>query len=233
MDWIRRPAPSRPKLITLYFGPVDHAGHKFGPGPGAELNSAISDVDASIGDMVEQLGMLKQRANIVIVSDHGMAETSPRRVIDLDNILPRAQYRLVTAGNYAGIEPFADNWAAVRAAFVRPHEHMQCWERKEIPAYLQYGNNPRVPSILCLPETGWLVFQGVPKSLTGIGGGHGYDQRAPDMTAFFLANGPNIDAGGKLAIFDNVNIYALVARLAGTTPNENDGSLEPFKPILR
>ena len=121
----------------------------------------------------------------------------------------------------------------MRAAFLRPHEHMQCWDRENIPAELGYGTNPRVPSIFCLAETGWVVFQDVPEWMTGIGGGHGYDHRDPDMMAFFLSSGPAIRADGQLPVFDNVDIYSLVARLTGIDPQPGDGSLAPFQSSLR
>ena len=31
IDWLRRPAATRPKLVTVYFDTVDTAGHNFGP----------------------------------------------------------------------------------------------------------------------------------------------------------------------------------------------------------
>ena len=232
VDWMRRPADIRPRLVTLYFDTVDTAGHYFGPAPGEKLHAAISGVDREIGRLKQQLDSMGQPVNFVIVSDHGMTETSPERIIHLDSIMPRDQYRLVEDGNYAGLEPLDGNMEALRAAFVRSHEHMQCWERDNIPAEFGYGKNPRVPSILCLPEIGWVVYQDVPEWMTGIGGGHGYDQREPDMMAFFLASGPAITAGGPLAAFDNVNIYSLVARLAGVKPGASDGSLAPFEARL-
>ena len=232
LDWMRRPAEIRPKLVTLYFDTVDMAGHYYGPAPSENLHKAIAAVDGEIGRLKQQLDHLGQPANFVIVSDHGMTETSPERIIHLDPILPRDQYRLVEEGNYAGIEPLEDNADAVRAAFVRPHDHMQCWTRENIPAEYAYGSNPRVPSILCLPDIGWVVYQDLPEWMTGIGGGHGYDQREADMRAFFLASGPGIMAGGTLPIFDNVNVYSLVARLAGIAPEASDGSLAPFEPML-
>ena len=232
LDWMRRPAEIRPKLVTLYFDTVDMAGHYYGPAPSENLHKAIAAVDGEIGRLKQQLDHLGQPANFVIVSDHGMTETSPERIIHLDPILPRDQYRLVEEGNYAGIEPLEDNADAVRAAFVRPHDHMQCWTRENIPAEYAYGSNPRVPSILCLPDIGWVIYQDLPEWMTGIGGGHGYDQREADMRAFFLASGPGIMAGGTLPIFDNVNVYSLVARLAGIAPEASDGSLAPFEPML-
>ena len=232
VDWMRRPAEIRPRLVTLYFDTVDTAGHYFGPAPGERLHAAIAAVDSEIGRLKQQLDSMGQPVNFVIVSDHGMTETSPDRIIYLDQIMARDRYRLVEDGNYAGIEPVDGNMAALRAAFVRPHEHMQCWERDDIPAQFAYGKNPRVPSILCLPEIGWVVYQNVPEWMTGAGGGHGYDQREPDMMAFFLASGPAITEGGQLPVFDNVHIYSLVARLVGVNPLASDGSLAPFEPML-
>ena len=52
------------------------------------------------------------------------------------------------------------------------------------------------------------------------------------MAAFFLASGPAITAGGQLPLFDNVNLYSLVARLAGVKPEAGDGSLAPFESML-
>jgi predicted AlkP superfamily pyrophosphatase or phosphodiesterase len=232
VDWMRRPTDIRPRLVTLYFDTVDTAGHYFGPAPSEKLNAAITAVDSEIGRLQEQLDVLGQPVNFVVASDHGMTETSPERIIHLDQIMARDQYRLVEDGNYAGLEPLDGNIDALRAAFVRPHEHMQCWDREDIPDHFAYGTNPRVPAILCLPEIGWVVYQDVPEWMTGIGGGHGYDQREPDMMAFFLASGPAIIAGGQLPLFDNVNIYSLVAKLAGVTPGASDGSLAPFEQKL-
>ena len=232
IDWMRRPAQIRPKLITLYFDTVDTAGHYFGPAPGDQLNAATKAVDQNIGDLKAQLDALGQQANFVIVSDHGMAETAPERIIYLDKIMPREQYRLVEDGNYAGIEPLTGDMTTVKSAFLKPHDHMECWERSKIPEHFRYGRNLRVPSIICLPESGWVVYQDVPEWMTGIGGGHGYDNRHPDMTAFFLASGPAIAANGELPIFDNVDTYSLVARLANIEPNASDGDLYPFEDAL-
>ncbi|AMO71646.1 alkaline phosphatase family protein [Sphingorhabdus sp. M41] len=233
IDWMRRPANIRPKLVTLYFDTVDTAGHYFGPAPGEKLHAAITSVDGEIGRLKQQLEAMGQPVNFVIASDHGMTETAPERIIHLDRIMARDQYHLVEDGNYAGVEPLDGNIDALRAAFIRPHEHMQCWDRENIPDHFAYGTNPRVPSILCLPETGWVVYQDVPEWMTGIGGGHGYDHREPDMLAFFLASGPAISPGGQLPAFDNVDIYSLVAKLAGVTPQASDGDLTPFASSLR
>lgn len=233
IDWMRRPTATRPKLVTLYFDTIDSAGHFYGPGPGDKLHAAIAEVDGVIGALSAELQNLNQPANIIIVSDHGMTETSPERVISLDALLPRDQYRTVELGNYAGIEPIDGQYETVKAALLTPHDHMTCWERENIPARFQYGRNPRVPAIFCLPETGWLVYQDVPAWLTGIGGGHGYDHNHPDMQAVFIAHGPGFAKTAAMPVFDNVHIYSLVAKLTGITPLANEGDLSVFAETLK
>src|SRR3546814_5580408 len=71
LDWLRRPADIRPAFVTLYFDIVDTAGHRFGP-DSAEVNTAIGEVDARIGDLVAGLAAMRQPAHLLIVADHGM-----------------------------------------------------------------------------------------------------------------------------------------------------------------
>ena len=56
------------------------------------------------------------------------------------------------------------------------------------------------------------------------GANHGWDNAWPEMNALFLATGPAIAQGKVLPIFDNVDVYALVASLAGVKPLANDGT---------
>jgi predicted AlkP superfamily pyrophosphatase or phosphodiesterase len=233
LDWMRRPTAIRPKLVTLYFDTVDTAGHFYGPAPGDKLHAAIRAVDENIGQLMNGLAALEQPVNFVIISDHGMAETSPERVIYLDDILPRDQYRLIVGGNYAGFEPLeGEDLSTLRTAFIKKHKNMKCWEKGNIPDSYGYGKNARVPSIICLPDSGWVAYQDKPEWMTGIGGGHGYDHMHPDMAAFFLANGPDIIGRGKIAKFRNVAIYSLLAQLTGIQANASAGSLTPFSEAL-
>jgi hypothetical protein len=45
------------------------------------------------------------------------------------------------------------------------------------------------------------------------------------MAATFIANGPAFRAGTRLKSFDNVDVYPLLAKLVGVTPQPNDGNL--------
>ncbi|USU07131.1 ectonucleotide pyrophosphatase/phosphodiesterase [Sphingomonadaceae bacterium OTU29LAMAA1] len=232
IDWMRRPEATRPRFVTLYFDTVDSAGHANGP-QAAATTQAVADVDVQIGRLVQGLRELRQPANLVIVADHGMAATDSTRTIPLDRVANVTDYRLLESGPYATLFPVAGREAALEAALLRPHPHMTCWRKNAVPARFRYGGNPRIPPYVCLAEPGWLIL----KSATADafqGGAHGYDNRAPDMAALFIANGPAFVGGKRLAGFDNTDINPLLRDLIGLPMAAGlDGSDAPFRQVLK
>ena len=231
LDWLRRPSDIRPEFVTLYFDTVDTAGHDGGP-VGEEMDAALSDVDRHVGNLVSGLEELGQPANIVIVSDHGMAPTSSERVIALDQVLDKSLYRLVEAGAYATFEPAEGKESEFRDAILADHEHMTCWTKDTIPARFNYGTHPRIPSYFCLPETGWTISTSAPNS-SWTGGNHGYDNFAPEMQAIFIGNGPDFRQGVMLPIFDNTAVAPLLRKLIGLPPSpQGDSPHDMLYPAL-
>ncbi|MBC7504491.1 MAG: alkaline phosphatase family protein, partial [Sandarakinorhabdus sp.] len=100
LTWVDE--PKRPSFMTLYFDSVDHDGHEFGP-DAPQTTAAMAEVDARIGDLVAGLKARGVTANIVLVSDHGMANVSPDRVIRLDLTLPDDSFRTISVGAVAGL----------------------------------------------------------------------------------------------------------------------------------
>lgn len=221
IDWLRRPAETRPKLLTLYFDEVDTASHQQGPFA-AETMQEVAAADAAIGMLVDELAALGQPANLVITSDHGMAPTSAERVLTLDRIAAAGDYRVIEQGPYMALEAMPGRAEALEKAILRRHDRMECWRRADIPARFHYGRNPRVPAYLCLAEPGWQIMASKPTKKVNPGE-HGYDDRAPDMAALFVASGPGIRAGVKPGDFANVDVYPLLARLIGVAPLPGDG----------
>ncbi|KPF79322.1 phosphodiesterase [alpha proteobacterium AAP81b] len=222
----------RPGLVALYFDSVDHDGHAFGP-DSPQVNTAIAEVDARIGDLVAGLRAKALAANIVLVADHGMAAVARERTVLLADLLPAGSYRLVAGGAVAAIVPADGQAAVVEAALRKPHDHMRCYRKGELPKALHYGANPRVPPLVCLAAPGWLIFADPAKPDAGpLAGMHGYDPALPDMAAAFVANGPAFRAGTRLRSFDNVDIYPLLMRLLDLKPLASDGTIAPLRPAL-
>lgn len=235
------PTAGRPDLYLLYFDEVDEAGHDFGPEARQTLDAVVR-ADAAIGALTQGLKARGIKANIVVVSDHGMAAVSPDRTYYLSDVLGKAElapgakqdprYQLVYWGAFAVLNPAPDAAALIEDRLIRTRQdHMQCWHKADIPKRLKFGSHPRVPEILCLADPGWQVG-----GLNDIGsdqGNHGYDPDAPDMAAIFVANGPDIRSGVTLPKFDNVDVYSLEAKLLRITPERSDGSLKVLRPALK
>ena len=230
LDWLRRPAAIRPRLITLYFDLVDTAGHENGPDDPRTM-AAVAEADRRLGELVDGIRKLGLRPNLVIVADHGMAATSSERVIPLDQVAEPALYRVVESGPYAALEPTPGNteqlWAKLKVA----GPHHTCWRRGEAPIRFRYGSNPRTPSFLCLADPGWLLEPTAPTQPFS-GGAHGYDPVAPEMAALFVANGPAFLPGKRLTAFDNVDIAPLLRSLLHlpAAPN-SDGTAATFQGV--
>lgn len=232
LDWLRRPAATRPAFATLYFDTVDTQGHRFGP-DSSEVNAALQDVDARIGDLVDGMTEIGVAVNLVIVADHGMRELNEARVVQLDDLLDRALYTPVEAGPYAAIEPAPEAMGAVAAALLKQHDNMTCARKQDLPDRLHYGANARVAAIICIARDGWTILAGEPAYPVS-GGAHGYDNADPEMLSLFIASGPDFAKGANLPVFDNVAIAALLRAALGLPQDlDADGKLEDVRAALR
>lgn len=230
LGWLERPPAARPAFVALYMSDVDVAGHAFGPGA-PQVAASVARVDRAVGRLVDGLRQRGVAANLVVVSDHGMTAVSTARLVRLDQLAPQGSYRVVTEGSAAGIEAAPGQEAVLRAALLKPHPPMQCWDKASIPAHLHYGRHPRVPAFVCLAESGWLIVPGAIERVRP--GNHGYDPMLPDMQAIFIASGPALRQGVLLPAFDNVNVYPLLMKLLGLPARPSDGTLAPTAAGLR
>jgi predicted AlkP superfamily pyrophosphatase or phosphodiesterase len=224
----------RPGFATLYFDTVDHDGHEFGP-DSAEVNKAVAEVDRQVARLLAGLESRGIKANIILVADHGMAEVRAERRIFLDALIDPGALKLVSGGAVASINPLPGQEAAVQAALLKSHPHMQCWPKGKLPARLHYGTHARVPAIICAAEPGWMIWLAPPRpdqKMSPLGGMHGYDPAHPSMAAAFIAAGPDFRRGAVLPPFDNVDVHPLMLRLLGLPAMRTDGDPAALRPAL-
>lgn len=225
---------------TLYFDVVDTDGHHYGP-ESPEVRAAAASVDAALGRLVEGLKARGRFENtdIVIVADHGMAPLPAANRVVLDDLIDVERIQLVSTGAVTMFSPKAGERKAVEKAFLsKPLAHMTCWKKNRIPARFHYGRNARVPAIVCLSETGWYTTTEAAKRKPSKwdgrdGGAHGFDPYDPTMRAVFVAHGPSFKPGVVLPVFDNVDVYRLLAKVTGVRPEKVDGSLKILGRALR
>ena len=237
LGWLARPAQQRPRLVTLYFSALDHAAHDFGP-DSPETNATLADIDAAVGRLLRGLAALglRDHANILVVSDHGMAPVPYSHSRNVETLVDRDDAAYVSVGEVVGFVPRPGHEAAAEAQLLGRHDHYECWRKGELPARWQYGTHPRVPPIVCQMDVGFDAQ--TPRKLAGrrpgaTRGSHGYDPADPSMRALFLAQGPAFRQGVEIAPFDNVDVYPLLAKLIGIEPKANDGDIGPLLPALK
>ncbi|MGX1995456.1 alkaline phosphatase family protein [Xanthomonas axonopodis pv. cassiae] len=235
--WLKTDGARRNRLVTLYFENVDEAGHDHGP-ESREYADAVRAVDAAIGQLLTgmQRDGTRARTNIIVVSDHGMAEVAPGHAISVEDIAPPRIATAITDGQVIGLQPLPGQQDAAEASVLGAHDHYDCWRKAELPARWQYGSHPRIPSIVCQMHEGWdALFPDklAKRAQRGTRGSHGFDPALPSMRAVFLAQGPDLAQGKTLPGFDNVDVYALMTRLLGIPAAPNDGNPATLLPALR
>lgn len=229
LEWLDRPNATRADFATLYFSEVDILGHQTSA-DSPQTNAAIQRVDQEIGAFIAGLEKLHLRSvtNLVIVSDHGMANTSHDKVIALSDLAPDLPpAAIIWTGAFAGIDIEPSKVDAI-LTLLKKAEHMACWRKSDIPARFQFGTHRRVPEIFCLADLGWTIINkpGAPI----IAGQHGYDPELPDMQALFIASGPRIK-NKKIDRFRNTEVYELLCELV-RIKSETQNSSANLKKIL-
>ncbi|WP_149196065.1 ectonucleotide pyrophosphatase/phosphodiesterase [Luteimonas suaedae] len=236
LGWLAEPNATRPRLATLYFEHPDSAGHAHGP-RSAQLRATLREVDAAIGRLLAGIaeGGLQQRVNLVVVSDHGMAEVPEGQVVAVEDMVDPIDAEAISHGQVLGFRPRPERQAQAEAALLGAHDRYDCWRKHELPARWHYGSHPRIPPIVCQMHEGWdaIPRESLARRPGGMRGSHGFDPALPSMRAIFIAQGPAFRSGVTLPAFDNVDVYALLARLLGVEPAPNDGDPETLAPALR
>ncbi|TYT25320.1 alkaline phosphatase family protein [Luteimonas viscosa] len=233
--WLTEPAATRPRFATLYFEHPDSSAHAHGP-RSAQLRATMREVDAAIGTLLARLEAagVRETTDLVIVSDHGMAEVPEGQVVVVEDMADPTVAVAVTSGQVVGFRPVEGREAEAEEALLGRHAHHQCWRRHELPPRWRYGTHPRVPPIVCQMDKGWdaLPRKYLARRPAGTRGSHGYDPAEPEMRAIFIASGPSFRRGVTLPAFDNVDVYPLLARLLGVPPAPHEGALEKLLPAL-
>ncbi|MCL4113157.1 UNVERIFIED_CONTAM: hypothetical protein GTU68_065793 [Idotea baltica] len=233
INWLELPTDSCPHFMTLYFESPDREGHAFGPFA-KQTEDACVKVDHHIGmllDYFEKQDLLSS-TNIVVTSDHGMAELGRERMIFIDDYLNENDFSLVETSPKADIIPTIGKTEMIYGKLLGAHPHLKVYRKGEEPERWHHRNHSRITPLFALADPGWSiakrsVFEANNKSLRG--GAHGYDNRAPAMWAIFLATGPAFKSDVSLPAFENIHVYELLCHLLKIKPATNDGLLSTFE----
>ncbi len=242
LDWLKLPESQRPSFNTLYFSEIDHVGHASGP-DSPEVLQAARHVDEAIGQLVrgvEALG-LSDRTTYVLVSDHGMAPLSTERIIYLDDYLQPDEIEVVEWSPNLEINPLStmSSADAIYQKLHNKHPALAVYRRAELPKWLNFGTNKRIPAVVGIAELGWVVTthkseeKRIAEGRKFNGGAHGYDPRYRELHGLFIAAGPMLRRGLIVPEFKNIHVYNFLCKLLNIRPAPNDGDISEVANFFR
>jgi predicted AlkP superfamily pyrophosphatase or phosphodiesterase len=236
LAWLALPDDRRPHMITLYMSDVDGAGHRYGP-LSPQVDTAAWTVDSALGRLLDGLERLaiRDRIYIVLVSDHGMSEVSPRWYVALDTLIDLQGVRLADAGSNANlhVEGGADRARVLRDSINRRMRHGRAYVRNDVPARLRYSTDPRIGDLVVIMDDHFQVGR-ANRAPRENGGAHGWDPAFPSMHAIFVATGPGIPAGKTIPTFENVEVYPYLTEILGLKPAPGiDGRSQRLASLIR
>lgn len=220
--------PTRPaNCVFLYFDEPDVTGHVHGP-HSAEVKRAVAEVDRLVGFINQRLsdfGLLEQ-VNVILTSDHGMAEINLTNAIDVTQILDHSYVKYGSSPIWA-IYPDPGKEEFVYQTFrnASNHSNFVVYKKEDVPEIYHYKRNERISPILLVAREGYDFHDNSSSKHNGSYGNHGYNNSVDSMHPFFIAYGPSFRSGVSVPPFQNVDLYPLMCHLLKLAPDSNNGSL--------
>ena len=234
IEWLKLPKAQRPHFITMYFSDVDAAGHHYGP-EAPETQDAVHRLDAILGELTKAIAGTGVAVNVFVVSDHGMltVEGDP---VDLSHYADLSKFHVTDSQSQVML--YSHNRALIAktyAALKDKDPRFTVYGKGETPARLHYRDSERIGDLVIMANAPVLLASHPPDPAKPRPKGmHGYDvEKFPQMRGIFYAAGPDLKRGITVPPFENVNIYALIARLLGLYAPKTDGRLDVLKGILK
>ncbi|MBI2497338.1 MAG: alkaline phosphatase family protein, partial [Opitutae bacterium] len=206
-----------------------------------ETAAAVKEADDALARLLaglDRLG-LRARTDLVVVSDHGLSEQSPDRVVFLEDLMNVSRVQVDFTGPTGGVRPKPGTGSAAGLAAsirTRAPPQLHVWLRDETPEQLHYRGNPRIPDVVLLCDDHWNIEHKVGwpnRVLTYHKGNHGWDPATPNMGALFVAHGPSFRRGVEISAVESIHLYNLLCAALGIKPAPHDGDRRLARAALR
>jgi predicted AlkP superfamily pyrophosphatase or phosphodiesterase len=244
LGWLQLPDAERPRIITLYFSDVDSMGHMHGPNS-AQVRQAMQDIDAEIGYLVAgltELGLLQQ-VDLLITSDHGMAEVNQAQHIVIDQAFDA---ELATYVRYSrelvSIFPKEGQKEIIYQQLKSqlPDEGVRLYRTSELPDRFHFRQHRRIAPIQVLAEVDWILVRRswLPGMINAPTyreprGSHGYDNEEPSMQGMLIAHGPSFRQNHAVEQLSMVDLYQVMTTILGLEAAPHDGDPAAIPLLLK
>ncbi len=217
LEWLARPEPERPHLVTLYFEDVDSKTHWYGLGSEESLQS-IRDADRWLGRLRDGIAALpfSDQVYILLVSDHGLAEVGKDKALVLESVIELDDMKIIEGGSYAFIhlpEPDPERALELRESINRNWNCGEALRPEDLPGEWRAGISPRYPDLVVQPAVGCVVVSTRERLEKLQRADHGWAPDVPEMRGIFYATGPRIPAGTSTGIVHVTEIQPLIMTL--------------------
>lgn len=231
MAWLDPAGEVNADFATLYFSDVDSRGHSYGPNS-PEVGQAVISADSLVGyiwDKIEMLG-LSDELNVIIVSDHGMAELSEEKLIFLEELVNTDSFEFVDRSPVAMLKPNEGMTNELYRTLKNNEKNYRVFLRDELPAEYGFSDHYRIPEIIMIADVSYTITSRDYFERRGIPAGmHGYDHTAPEMATIFMAAGPAFKSTGEITPpISALDLYELMSFILELEPAENDGELQRY-----
>jgi alkaline phosphatase D len=190
-------------------------------------------LDSLVGVFLDKIEALPHAGeiNVIVTSDHGMCPNTPEKIVRIKDYIDPEWFDEVEGYNpnytFKVKEVFREQaWEAMQKI-----PNVTVWKHGEVPARLNYGNNPRSLDFILVADSSWQVSYSEKHSRSF--GAHGYDIENTDMHAIFYATGPAFRENYTHGTFQNIHLYPLICQILGIEPAPVDGHIDAVKGMLR
>jgi predicted AlkP superfamily pyrophosphatase or phosphodiesterase len=223
----------------MYFSDMDDTGHRFGPNNNDKLEKALLDLDRTLGTLFEGVKASGLPVNIIIVSDHGMAEQLSSNLIPIDTIKNDSLFLAIDNGSIVNIHPNKNVELSTVFEYLKGKEaNFKVYKTQNTPGFEYTPENKDWGSFQLIPDVGYYFaskarIASLNKNNISSIGVHGFDPELKDMHGIFYANGPAFKNGYKIPSIKNIHIYPLMCKLLDLDiPNTIDGELNQTETTL-
>lgn len=238
---LRLPPERRPHLLMLYLTDVDDTTHEFGP-ESPHTAMAVAALDRAVTRLVDSVHALPIRdsVNLIVLSDHGMAESPQEQMLPLRPLLSAAGID-TNAVHMGDNGPTMSLWFGADSALARRAvialnvglHHARAYARGETPARWHLYGSTRAGDVIVVADFGYVVAKGTSDRVLDRGN-HGWDPAEEAMHGIFIAAGPQVRPAGVIPAFENVHVYPFLAALLGLDRVPAvDGNGRVLTPYLR
>lgn len=231
IEWFSAPREEAVDFGVLYWEEPDESGHTLGP-QSPLMDVVIAGIDEKLGFLMNELKKagLYEKVNLIVTSDHGMAQLSADNIIELDEYVSRDLYTWVDKSPVVGILPKEGKLDEVYNDLADANPNMVAYRKDNIPEHLHYQHNSRIMPILLEAKEGWTIVQNRTGSL--MLGNHGYDNTVRSMQPVFVARGPAFRQNYVKTSMRSVDLYPLMCHILSLRPLPNNGSLANVQDLL-